>query len=155
MRLIDADALIEFCAERWIPLNIDAVNMQPTIQPDHVADIGKKVGRTAESAQNVSDSDLIFRKAAIDAIARMMPRSYTPDGSHPADEEIFKAQEVYADCIKSIEALPAVQPKTTTMTIGRTKGEITMWYECNNCGEPVDQSDNYCWNCGRRFKKDE
>jgi len=34
MRLIDADALIEFCAERWIPLNIDAVNMQPTIQPE-------------------------------------------------------------------------------------------------------------------------
>lgn len=33
MRLIDADALIEFCAERWIPLNIDAVNMQPTVQP--------------------------------------------------------------------------------------------------------------------------
>ena len=35
MRIIDADALIEFCAERWIPLNIDAVNMQPTIQPEH------------------------------------------------------------------------------------------------------------------------
>ena len=33
MRLIDADALIEFCAERWIPLIIDAVNMQPTAQP--------------------------------------------------------------------------------------------------------------------------
>ena len=34
MRLIDADALIEFCAERWIPLNIDAVNMQPTVQQE-------------------------------------------------------------------------------------------------------------------------
>ena len=34
MRLIDADVLIEFCAERWIPLNIDAINMQPTIQPE-------------------------------------------------------------------------------------------------------------------------
>lgn len=34
MRPIDADALIEFCAERWIPLNIDAVNIQPTIQPE-------------------------------------------------------------------------------------------------------------------------
>ena len=29
--LIDRNALIEFCAERWIPLNIDAVNMQPTV----------------------------------------------------------------------------------------------------------------------------
>jgi len=34
MRPIDADALIEFCAERWIPLNVDAVNMQPTVQPE-------------------------------------------------------------------------------------------------------------------------
>lgn len=34
MRPIDADALIEFCAERWIPLNIDAVNMQPPVQPE-------------------------------------------------------------------------------------------------------------------------
>ena len=34
MRAIDADALIKFCAERWIPLNIDAVNMQPTVQPE-------------------------------------------------------------------------------------------------------------------------
>ena len=38
MRIIDADALIEFCAERWIPLNIDAVNMQPTVQPEYKLD---------------------------------------------------------------------------------------------------------------------
>lgn len=36
MRAIDADEFIEFCAERWIPLNIDAVNMQPTIQPEPI-----------------------------------------------------------------------------------------------------------------------
>ena len=47
------------------------------------------------------------------------------------------------------------QPETTTMTVGRTKGEITIWYECDNCGEPVDQSDNYCRNCGRKFRKNE
>ena len=55
MRLIDADALIEFCAERWIPLNIDAVNMQPTIQPE-------KTQLYKEGAT----SDLISRQAAID-----------------------------------------------------------------------------------------
>ena len=55
-------------------------------------------------------SDLISRQAAIDALAKQMPRSYTSDGSHPADEEIFKAQEVYADCIETIELLPSVQP---------------------------------------------
>ena len=31
-RLIDADALIAYCDEKWIPLNIDAVNAQPTIE---------------------------------------------------------------------------------------------------------------------------
>lgn len=32
MRLIDGDALIAYCDEKWIPLNIDAVNEQPTIE---------------------------------------------------------------------------------------------------------------------------
>ena len=54
--------------------------------------------------------ELISRQAAIDAIAKMMPKSYTPDGSHPADEEIFRAQEIFADCIKTIEILPSAQP---------------------------------------------
>ena len=47
--------------------------------------------------------DLIERQAAIDALAGQMPRSLTPDGSHPADEGIFMAQEIYADCIKTID----------------------------------------------------
>ena len=54
-----------------------------------------------------------------------------------------------------IRYMPPAQPKTATMTVGRTKGEITMWYECDNCGEPVDQSDNYCRNCGRKFRRNE
>ena len=62
-------------------------------------------------------SDLIDRQAAIDALARMMPRSYTPDGSHPADEEIFRAQEVFADCIEALEILPSAQPATNCSEI--------------------------------------
>ena len=79
---------------------------------EHTADEDAVYQRIAElpAVQNVSDSNLISREAAIEALARMMPRSYTPDGSHPADEEIFKAQEIYVDCIESIEILPAVQP---------------------------------------------
>lgn len=34
MRLIDADALITYCNDNWIPLNVDAVNAQSTIQPE-------------------------------------------------------------------------------------------------------------------------
>lgn len=29
-RYIDANAYIKYCEEKWIPLNIDAVNKQPT-----------------------------------------------------------------------------------------------------------------------------
>ena len=75
-------------------------------QPDHTADIGKKV-----SISCTHENDQIYRKAAIEALARMMPRSYTPDGSHPADEEIFRAQEVFADCIEALEILPSAQPE--------------------------------------------
>ena len=67
---------------------------------DHTADIGKK-----------AEGDCISRQAAIDVLARMMPRSYTSDGSHPADEEIFRAQEVFADCIEALEILPSAQPE--------------------------------------------
>ena len=81
-----------------------------TTQTDHVAESGRKVEQTDESAQNVQNGDLIQRKAAIEALARMMPHSYTPDGSHPADEEIFRVQEVFADCIEALEILPSAQP---------------------------------------------
>ena len=179
---------------------------------------------SAQPATNCSEipnssDDTISRQAAIDALARMMPRSYTPDGSHPADEEIFRAQEVFADCIEALEILPSaqpdhvadvskkvdvddlisrravidavseyatfwmsytddmsasdiaqeainsakdtmirilkeqptIQPETATVTIGRTKGGVVMWYECDACGESIDKKDCYCRNCGRKL----
>lgn len=54
--------------------------------------------------------DLISRQGAIDALAENMPSTYTPDGSHPADEGIFMAQEIYADCIQTLKELPSAQP---------------------------------------------
>ena len=53
---------------------------------------------------------------------------------------------------KSLMDLPSVQPETATVTRGRTKGEMTLWYECDACGETVDENDNYCSNCGRKLK---
>jgi hypothetical protein len=64
-----------------------------------------------QTKQNADIDDGISRQAAIDAIAKMMPKSYTPDGSHPADDGIFMAQEIYADCIQTLKELPAVQPE--------------------------------------------
>lgn len=101
----------------------------PSVQPDHNADVSKKV-----SISCGRENDVISRKAAIEALARMMPRSYTPDGSHPADEEIFRAQEVFADCIEALEILPPAAPSTahTTETTAETTAPSTDdWIPCN------------------------
>ena len=63
----------------------------------------------AEERTETHACDCVSRQAAIDALAKMMPKSYTPDGSHPADEEIFRAQEIFADCIKTIAILPSAR----------------------------------------------
>ena len=34
MRAIDADALIAYLTDNWIPANIDAIDAQPTIEPE-------------------------------------------------------------------------------------------------------------------------
>ena len=93
---------------------------------------------SAQPATNCSEipngsDDTISRRAAIDALARMMPRSYTPDGSHPADEEIFQAQEVFADCIEALEILPSAQPEQRWIPVTERLPEndnevlITVW----------------------------
>ena len=117
MRLIDADDfgnrmyheafekdsdLQKWDSGCWIRYKLfeNVLREQPTVQPE------------TNCSEFPNSSDTINRQAAIDALARMMPRSYTPDGSHPADEEIFRAQEIFADCIEALEILPSEQPKT-------------------------------------------
>lgn len=88
---------------------------------------------TADTQKGEPMDDLISRQMAIDALARMMPRSYTPDGSHPADEEIFRAQEVFADCIEALEILPSAQPEQRWIPVTERLPEndnevlITVW----------------------------
>ena len=65
----------------------------PAVQPDHIAESGKKVERTDESAQNVSNGDLIYRKAAIDAINKL---------EYPSS---------LVDVKRIIVELPSVQPE--------------------------------------------
>ena len=99
-------------------------------------------------------NDLISRQAAIDTLAEDMPSAYTPDGSHPADEGIFMAQEIYADCIQTLKELPSAEPKRIIghwipVTNGRGG------HECDQCHEyaPSYQSgkehlSDFCPNCG-------
>ena len=80
-------------------------------------------------------SDCISRQAAIDAIAKMMPKSYTPDGSHPADEEIFRAQEIFADCIETIEILPSAQPEIIRCKECRHNNDCEIQYSAQSGDE--------------------
>ena len=108
--LIDRQAAIDALDKRF-----DDVPMELTteiLQLRH--DLRERIP-SAQPATNCSEipnssDDTISRQAAIEALARMMPRSYTPDGSHPADEEIFRAQEIFVDCIEALEILPSAQP---------------------------------------------
>ena len=79
-----------------------------TVVMMHMAVALRRMSRRGRRRRKKDDGDLISREMAIDAIAKRMPRSYTPDGSHPGDEEIYGAQEIYVDCIEAIEILPAV-----------------------------------------------
>lgn len=97
---------------------------------------------------NTCEVDLISRQAAIDALAKMMPKSYTPDGSHPADEEIFRAQEIFADCIETLEILPSAQPERTCVNCGRTVNNGG-WYADGRTRCPIEEhyalpKDGYC-----------
>ena len=83
--------------------------------------------------------DVISRQAALVAVKdALMAWSYMPEWR---DEKILEA----------IAELPSAEPKreTTTLRIGRTRNSVTMWYECAECGEPVDQEDAFCRRCGR------
>ena len=81
--------------------------------------------------------DSISRQQAIEAVKKHY-RAY--------DNDLLEL------IIFDIERLPSAQPETATVTIGRTNGGVTMWYECDACGEPIDQKDCYCRKCGRKLK---
>lgn len=63
------------------------------------------IGRSVDVFKGDAD-DIISRLSAIDAIANLMPSLNTPDGSHPADQLISMAQEIFVDAMEAVETLP-------------------------------------------------
>ena len=57
----------------------------------------------------------------------------------------------YPRVIESLEKLPSAQPETAKRIVGKSRGGVTLWYQCDMCNEPVDVQDNYCRGCGRRL----
>ena len=52
---------------------------------------------------------------------------------------------------KLISILPSAEPETAKRIVGKSRGGMTLWYQCDTCNEPVDAQDNYCRGCGRRL----
>lgn len=103
--------------------------------------------RTTETAQNVSDRDLISRKAAIDAI-RASTSKYTG----------FMEMEMYTDddAVEAIEALPPAQPERMRGRWIRqdNKGKpFYGWYQCSECGAVIGGKTNFCSECGADMRE--
>ena len=129
MRLIDADALIEFCAKQWIPLNIDAVNMQPTIQP---------------VAPDTNVGDIISRKAAID---RLNHKLAEPQYQHNGEDWY-----VGMNCAESeMWELPSVQIEPKWIPVSELLPEEDGFYLVTvNYGGAAWVHESYFMQCNSR-----
>lgn len=97
--------------------------------------------------------DLIRRQETIDAILNLTNSKTIEELSEYIREHDLDG--MWSGGVKdAIDVVIGLPSQTTTVSIGRSKSGITMWYKCGNCCEPVDIKDNYCWNCGRRLLKD-
>ena len=110
-------------------------------------------------AQNISDVDLISRKAVIDVLSvgkELLSRVLDDIDVIGTDREKYSwGLGLIESYIKDIEELPSASPKQTHMVINKSKGGTTMWYQCAKCGEPSDLKDKYCRCCGRRFSNED
>lgn len=82
--------------------------------------------------------DTIYRQAAIDATW------FEPGYTDPLN--------VLTEVRDRLKVLPSAQAETANIIVGKSRDGMTMWYQCDNCNEPVDENDLYCRGCGRRLK---
>lgn len=100
-------------------------------------------------------SELIDRQAAIDALENdkatldNIIRSMSANDVR-LDAYVSQRNQVNYD-IDTINNLPTAQPETAKRIVGKSRGGMTLWYQCEMCNEPVDAQDNYCRGCGRRL----
>ena len=101
----------------------------------------------------MSRNAIVQKLNAMDRYVSTELRLCDTDKKFPQNE-VFIVDDVYEEIV---EQLPPVQPEreVARMVIGKSKGGVTLWSECNKCREPVDPDDNFCRNCGRRFVIDE
>ena len=109
-------------------------------------------------------SDLISRQQAIDDKQKLINKEQAID---KIKKRLFETafnnvgikqnvDETLVDVAENrlenwFNELPPVQPETAKRIVGKSRGGMTLWYQCEMCNEPVDAQDNYCRGCGRRL----
>lgn len=124
--------------ERVIATGAPDKDGQHPISAEAVLEVVKELSELGTNLAEVG-TDCISREQAIEII-----EDY-PHGDWNVD--------TMSDMVGKIKQLPPIQPKreTATVSVGMSKGGVTMWYECEACGEPVDQGDTFCSGCGREL----
>ena len=118
----------------------DKDGMHP-ISAEAVLEVVKQLSELGTNLASLG-TDCISRQQAIDAINEyMVGKRCDTDGT-------MMARLINELVIKQ---LPPIQPETAKRIIGKSRGGMTLWYQCNVCNEPVDEKDAYCRGCGRRL----
>ena len=118
----------------WWGLSEKVIKRLTPYQPDHTADVSKKVERTDETAQNVSDSDLVSRKAAIEALDEQIEQCNKALGSFdisPKDEYAIKVERASLKAYKEqLENMPSAQPESVLTCEGC---RYEAYLQCRSC----------------------
>ena len=112
--------------------DIETIKALPSAQPE----------KRTEKRTETHACDLIDRQAAIDEWKKDF-KGYINALNMPKDD--------YDGIMEYIDELPSAQPETAKRIVGKSRGGITLWYQCGMCNEPVDAQDNFCRRCGRRL----
>ena len=72
------------------------------------------------------------------------------------EAHLAKSKEAREEAVNIIKVLEqelcvAPQPDTARRIVGKSRGGITLWYQCEKCNEPIDDQDTFCRGCGRRL----
>lgn len=123
----------------------DRIAKLPSAQPDHFANVSEKVNLTAEKKQNVSDSDLISRKAAIEALGE------EPEVWHDSDDYELGQRSEWVRYRGALEDLPSAD----VVCVVRCRDCVHFSdanNECGTCGffEEARSADHFCGEAERR-----
>lgn len=94
------------------------------------------------------------------AIAELMPSLLSPDGSHPADEAIYAAQEMCVDAMQVVHEFPKADvakldiAQRIVYEVANVDGEPPIAWKCGNCGEVMDTMWNFARFVGQNYTEE-